>query len=37
MIKIGIVGSVLVFPVGIVILTYHLWCRKPTKEKGMSL
>ena len=36
-VKIGIVGSVIVFPVGIVILTYHLYCGRHTKEKGMSL
>ena len=36
-VKIGIVGSVIVFPVEIVILTYHLYCGRHTKEKGMSL
>ena len=36
-VKIGIVGSVIIFPVGIVILTYHLYCEKPTRENGMSL
>ena len=36
-VKIGIVGSVFVFPVGIVILTYHMCCERPSKEKGMSL
>ena len=36
-VKIGIVGSVIVFPVGLVILTYHLCFGRPTKEKGMSL
>ena len=36
-VKIGIVGSVIVFPVGIVILTYHLCYGRPAKEKGMFL
>ena len=36
-VKIGIVGSVIVFPVGIVILTYHLCCGRRAKEKGMFL
>ena len=36
-VKIGIIGSVFVFPVGIVILTYHMCCGRPSKEKGMSL
>ena len=35
--KIGIVGSVIIFPVGIVIVTYHLCCGRPAKEKGMYL